>query len=117
MSSDLISAVGQAVSLLRNLAEKATGNEIPISTKPNVLVDAIVHVLSEGNYAEQELKRRNEVVWTDGMLEFVRRALNCTTHITEGYEGNPDIAALVKLGVFEVIGNDMHHLRNAGYGQ
>ena len=117
ISADLISAVGQAVSLLRNLAEKATGNEIPIGTKPNVLVDAIAHVLAEGNDAEKELARRNDVVVTEGMVEFISRALKCSTHITEGYEGNPDIAALVKLGVFEVIGNDMYHLRNAGYGQ
>jgi hypothetical protein len=115
MSSDLISAVGQAVSMLKALGEKIADNELPSDTKPKDIVDGILHILDLMASDSREINRRNEVVWTEGMLEFIRRALNCTSHIIEGYEGNPDVQALVQLGVFEVIGNDMYHLRNAGY--
>jgi hypothetical protein len=117
MSADLISAVGQAVSMLKDLAEKITGGEIPTDTKPKDIVDAIMYCIDTADSDSRELKKRDSVVWTEGMLEFIRRAMQCRTHITEGYEGNPDLKALVDLGVFEVIGNDMYHLRNAGYGE
>lgn len=117
MSADLVSAVGQAVSMLKNLAENITCNDIPIGTKPKDIVYGILHCFNIADSASRELKKRDSVVWTEGMLEFVQRAMKCRTHITEGYDGNPDLKALVDLGVFEVIGNDMYHLRNSGYGE
>lgn len=117
MSADLISTVGQAVSILRNLAENITQNNIPIETKPKDIVSGILHCINIADSDSRELKKRDSVVWTEGMLEFMQRAMQCRTHIIEGYEGNPDLKALVDLGVFEVIGNDMYHLRNAGYGE
>lgn len=81
------------------------------------MIDMLRALMNSAKANIAELQRRDSVMWTEGMLDFIHRAVQCRTHIIEGYEGNPDLKALVDLGVFEVIGNDMYHLRNSGYGE